>query len=276
MKSRSQKKILGIFQIKSPGKEGSLIRLHWDSHRNNFGDILNPIIATAYSSKQIRKISKWRHRFSDHYFAIGSILQRSTSKTIVWGSGLISEDALCKEPPGRICAVRGPLTRQQLIRQGIDCPEVYGDPALLLPLIYKPTAIGKKYKLGIIPHYKDKSHNWLNIITLNNPGIKIIDVQARDPLRVVDEIAGCERIVSSSLHGIIVGDAYGIPSIWIKLSDRPIGKGFKYRDYFASVGRVDRDPLIINDGTTLEEILNSFHDYRINIDLNKLINSCPF
>ena len=89
---------------------------------------------------------------------IGSILDRGTKSSIIWGAGLISEDSEPIEIPKKIYAVRGPKTREKLLKSGIDCPEIYGDPALLLPKIYNPK-IEKKYELGVIPHYIDKNNN---------------------------------------------------------------------------------------------------------------------
>jgi len=259
----------------SPDSE-KFIRLSWDAHRDNFGDILNPIIAEAFSSKPIKRVSSGKPGRIDHFFAIGSILQKCTRYTTVWGTGFISENVKCKQAPKKIYAVRGPLTKARLLAQGIECPEVYGDPALLLPEIYNPELYDKKFKLGIIHHYKDSSGFWLNKIKTQHPEIKIINVQNKNPLKVVDEIIACEKIISSSLHGIIVADAYEIPSIWIKLSDKVVGDGFKFRDYFASVGRKDTSPLNITENTTIDMILQSFYSYRIEIDLEKLIQNCPF
>ena len=93
---------------------------------------------------------------------------------------------------------------------------------------------------------------------------------------MVDEIISCEKIISSSLHGLIVADAYGIPAIWTKFSEKVLGDGFKFRDYFASVGRNDKSPLEINETTSVEMILNSFYTYKIEFDSEKLIRNCPF
>jgi pyruvyltransferase len=268
------KKVLDLLHKTKPSETDDFIRLSWDTWRYNFGDILNPIITEALSSKPVKRISSGQFGKYEHYFVIGSILQRCTENTIVWGSGFISEDVRCKQPPKRICAVRGPLTRAKLLEQGIECPEVYGDPALLLPSIYRPGVTDKKYKLGIVPHYKDKSCKWLK--SNQQPEILIIDVQNKNPLRVVDEIISCEKIVSSSLHGLIVADAYGIPAIWVKFSDRVLGEGFKFKDYFASVGRIDKSPLDIKDNTSTDIIIDSFYPYRIEFDMDKLRQNCPF
>lgn len=248
----------------------------WDAHRDNFGDILTPYIVEHFTDKNIKRISSKLFSLYDHYFVIGSILQKSRSTTTVWGSGFISDQVHCKQPPKKICAVRGPKTRERLLEVGVDCPQVYGDPALLMPEIYKPKhPIKKSYKLGIIPHYVDKKHPWLHQFE-ERKDFKIIDVQQKNPLKVIDDMLSCERVISSSLHGIIVADAYQIPSLWISFSDKVLGNGFKFQDYFLSVGRSDKEPQLIKADTSIEELLNAFQEYEISIDLEKLKAACPF
>lgn len=255
-------------------KEDSVF-LSYDAHRNNLGDILSPIIANHFGSKKIIRISKRKCHKVEHYFMIGSILQRCTSNSIIWGSGLISENSICKENPKKVLAVRGPLTRQKLIEQGIACPEIYGDPALLLPEVYPATKREAKYKLGIIPHFLDKNDPGLKGFT-DNSEIKIIDIQNREPLKVIDDMLNCKKIISSSLHGLIISDAYHIPSVWTQFS-KPIEKdNFKFQDYFASVGRTVDHPVLFSEFKKLNDILDAFEDYEININLEDLKNSFPF
>lgn len=250
--------------------------LSYDNHRKNMGDILSPIIARYLGSKKIRRISKRNCKKYEHYFMIGSILQRCTRHSVIWGSGLISKDATCKEKPKKVLAVRGPLTREKLIKQGIECPEIYGDPALLLPEIYPGTSQEKKYKLGIIPHFKDKNDPWLKEDLANHPEVCLIDIQNSDPLKVVDEMLTCQNIISSSLHGIIVADAYDIPSLWIEF-EQPFEDGhFKFQDYFKSVSRDVQGPVKIGPIKNLEDILEKFDTYKIKIDLQILKDSFPF
>jgi hypothetical protein len=69
-------------------------------------------------------------------------------------------------------------------------------------------------------------------------GWKIIDIlQANTVAKFVEEIHTCELILSSSLHGIILADSYNIPAYHTILSNNVIGGEFKFRDYYASVGR---------------------------------------
>lgn len=253
----------------------SKVYLSYDQHRKNFGDILSPIIANHYGIKKIKRISKRKCKFYDHYFMIGSILQRSTSHSIIWGSGFIAADVECSEIPKKVLAVRGPSTREKLLQAGIDCPEIYGDPALLMPEIYSGDHIKTEYKLGIIPHYLDKKDEALQKFR-NHPEVNIIDIQNNNPLQVIDEMLKCEKIVSSSLHGIIVADAYNIPSVWVQFSIPLEGGDFKFQDYFRSVQRSVSGVLKFNDFKSLDDITKVFKPYQINIDLEKLRSSFPF
>ncbi|WP_372793012.1 polysaccharide pyruvyl transferase family protein [Lutibacter sp.] len=257
-------------------KQDDVEYLSYDVHRNNLGDILSPIIANYFGSKKIKRISKRSSKNNEHYFMIGSIIERCNKNSIIWGSGLMYANSILKEFPKKILAVRGPLTRSRLIELGIPCPEVYGDPALLLPEVYPNTNPLVKYKLGIIPHFRDKENSWLKAHFYKNMDIKIIDIQNKNPLKVVDEILECEKIISSSLHGIIISDAYKIPSVWFEFSNLVEGSGFKFRDYFKSVGRLDEKPYQLTDFKNLDQILDVFQEYEIEIDLEKLKKTFPF
>ena len=115
-----------------------------------------------------------------------------------------------------IRAIRGPLTAKNI---GIDAP--HGDLGSLFRL--EQPNVAKQYAVGIIPHYIDKG-----MVSLSHYYIDI----AAGVDHVVAEAAKCERIISSSLHGIILADALGITNQW---KDHPavVGRGFKFRDYAA-------------------------------------------
>ena len=162
--------------------------------------------------------------------------------------------------------------------KGIDCPEVYGDPALLLPLHYYPN-IERKYKYGIIPHFNSLGDRVLNKFK-NNENIKIINFrQYKSCHSVIDEMLSCEFIFSESLHGLIISEAYNIPSKWIDISlEKREKSSFKFHDYFLSQGydiekALDFNGLNISD---LELIAKQPYHNHYNLDINKLISACPF
>jgi len=243
---------------------------------NNWGDNLSSTLVKLIAGEipvSVKQGFKVPPGESVH-LVLGSILQWADKNAIVWGSGFISASSKMEHQPKEIHAVRGPKSYEKLLAQGISCPKVFGDPSLLYPMFYKPKKIKKKYELGIIPHYVDKKVPIVKALQ-DKDDILVIDIQGSIN-QVVDDIYSCEQVASSCLHGIICADAYGIPSTWIKLSDRVIGKGFKFRDYFASVGRKDTEPLVMKEDVTVQQILDQFYDYKIDIDLDKMYNVCPF
>jgi len=127
------------------------------------------------------------------------------------------------------------MTREVLISAGIDCPMVYGDPAMILPLLYTPKN-SKTNRTIYIPHHS--IYTFSKSLFKDQTLFKIINPKNRKSLKIVDEIFNAKIVLSSSLHGLIIADAYGIPNIWVKLDDKVLtGQNFKYYDYFSSVGR---------------------------------------
>lgn len=250
---------------------------------SNFGDDLNYFIIkeltgmslVCYNNLLFRKLGLKITNIS----CIGSVIDMLTdNKTIVWGTGAISAQRQMSEKPYKVLAVRGPLTRKFLLENGISCPKCYGDPALLLPRLYTPKFI-KKFKVGIIPHYVDLNNEVvIRLLKLFGADCKLINVSCYGHWHdIVDEIVSCEFILSSSLHGLIVSDAYCIPNVWVEFSNKVWGNGFKFYDYYASVNRDNVSPCIIEDTFDVKDILGLRLRWKpIDIDLSGLINSCPF
>jgi len=243
---------------------------------NNWGDAVSPYLFEQLSGRKpnVRILPEDKLVDGEHVLLIvGSILGHATKFTGVWGAGYISDQSRCRTNRLTVYAVRGPLTRKILLNQGLSCPKVFGDPVLLFPRFYKPE-IQKKYKYGIVPHYVDRQNPWLKRVG-ENPNIKIIDVLNPSIFKFVDDVLSCERIMSSSLHGLVCADAYNIPSLWIQLSDKVHGDGFKFKDYFLSVQRKDRRPVLIKEDTAFKHVSAKFLDYKIKIDLEGLLEACP-
>ena len=264
-----------LYKYKEYLTEESYIKVDYVKKLNNFGDILNPVIIKRLIGRNvdIHSVNSKYYR-KTYLMAIGSILQRANKQAIVWGSGFIENESEIYQKPQKIYAVRGPKTRERLLQLNIQCPEVYGDPALLIPKFFTPPFSEKKYKIGIIPHYVDKEHNWLKK-TKNNKNVLIIDVQNPDPREVIKQMFCCETIASSSLHGLIVSDAYEIPNIWIKFSNNVRGGNFKYYDYFATTDRDNIKPYYIQESTDIQDIMKRVEKYKLVINVDKLVESFP-
>ena len=210
---------------------------------NNLGDDINIALVESLSGKKTRLYNSYLHFSLTNYMVIGSIIENFADKNSnIWGSGAIYGDPQKLNVfPKKVLAVRGRLTRNILLQKGIDCPEVFGDPALLLPYIYKPCK-KKKWDLGLIPHMYDYDSRFIQAYAENNR-VHIINLKNyTDWHDVIDEIVQCRYILSSSLHGLIISDTYEIPNMWIKISDRLLGGSFKFLDYFSGVGRNTNNP----------------------------------
>jgi pyruvyltransferase len=245
------------------------IHLYW-SKTCNWGDALNPYLIGALSGKTVRFASGTN---SDKWIAIGSILAAADARTSVWGAGFISETDEVKAMPRVIHALRGPLTWKKLRSAGISAPEVFGDPALLVSKIYKPP-IARDFRLGIIPHYVDKPLPMLERAKLDS-SVLVIDVES--PIeKFIDHVCRCELIVSSSLHGVICADAYGIPAVAVSMSNYVVGGRFKFTDYALAVSRKAHAPLPVVSFNDLLHAQDRAETLPRGYHTGHLLHSCPF
>ena len=245
----------------------------------NWGDIIPKTIINFFSkSNKLTNEDIFSVKYPQKPYKIystGSVMLYTKPDSIVWGTGCIAPGRI-GQTPKKIYAVRGPLTKKELDKRGISCPEIYGDPALLFPQIYNPK-IEKKYKLGIIPHYIDYFSNIDKQIikNLEGQGVKIIDVCSGEQ-KFIDELLEVETVVSSSLHGLIAADAYGIPNAKVNISNKLIGGNFKFNDYYLSVGRPEDNGLQLTEKTKISEIESLFFNEVINWNGDKLLNNAPW
>lgn len=212
-------------------------------------------------------------------FAIGSILDGSSYKTLVWGSGF--RENYSRYRGGKVYAVRGKLTQSLLPHHIANKKELaIGDPALLLPLVYTPNK-NVVHKIGIIPHFIDYDY----FSSIYSHKYYIIDVRTSDVEEVIKQICSCRFILSTSLHGLIISHAYGIPALWIK-KNWINSSDFKFYDYFSSVGipkyegfsNIDE---ILLDNSSIDNLFHRNKDFSL-IHLNlqtiqeNLIKAFPF
>ncbi len=250
--------------------------------KENYGDLLSKYLVEKISNKNVKFVHPKKQSClvfnKKNYLAIGSILQHASKDSIVWGSGIIdTKHTIAK---ARFNAVRGPKSREYLLAQGYECPEVYGDPALLLPEYFNPT-VDKKFKLGIIPHYKDYEHAFT--LFGSNPDIRVIDLLTLDVEKTTLEILKCENTISSSLHGLVVSHAYGIPSVWVEFSKEIFGDGVKYADYLLSLDLRVYKPEFISESKDLNTLMELIKEKpalpkrkRLQKIQQGLIENCPF
>jgi pyruvyltransferase len=245
---------------------------------NNFGDALNVPFIEYLSTKKIvyaKFLPRFIRRDQPTYAVIGSILQWSNNNCIVWGAGFISDKNIKIPVPSKIHLVRGPLTRQIFLENKIECPEVYGDPALLMPFIYNPK-IDKKYKLGFLPHFVNKNSEFIKSFENNDSCLIMNILCGQDFKRLISEMLSCEFIVTSSLHGLIIAHSYNIPVLWVKYSVELEGGRFKFDDYLLSVNKQKINPFLVEKHYDIKEYIALMDNEKIEINYFDILNSCPF
>ncbi|MEQ6203948.1 polysaccharide pyruvyl transferase family protein [Sulfitobacter sp. HNIBRBA2951] len=215
----------------------SPLRLHWWKAEPNFGDAINPLIVGHLAGRVVEHCGP---RKAD-LFAIGSMMQvvkrtqkearTSGERLAVWGTGLLNpvfgHDFLDNV---EVALLRGPITAALLKLQH----KRFGDPGLLINEVL-PFDGTRTDRIGIVPHYTLMEDAALLAFVASDPSYLLIDPRG-DAAEVCLQIASCAHVFASSLHGLIMADAYGVPNTWIE----PQGQSWlKYHDYAASVGRRD-------------------------------------
>ncbi|MBW3084563.1 hypothetical protein KEM60_00751 [Austwickia sp. TVS 96-490-7B] len=192
----------------------------WEGH-TNFGDQLTPVLLRG-----LGVIATHRPVEQASVIGVGSLIQQLPSdfEGLLWGTGLIVDIPV--DLPG----VRGVGVRGELTRSRISCPgmPVSGDPGLLTRLLFRP--VRRRYDVGVVVHYTHAEDARLAEMLQHTPGSLRIDVTRR-PWSVARDIASCRRIVTTSLHGLILADAFGIPAVWIRMPQGLYGGDFKFRDH---------------------------------------------
>lgn len=236
---------------------------HWQpkSGAQNFGDYLSRVIVSMLLAKRemlIDDVVQVRRRM----LAIGSVMHFAQDNDVIWGSGINGKIDERKHLFTQldVRAVRGPLTRRYLMERGIKVPEVYGDPALLLPTLF-PTRFRRSpsREVVFVPNLHDLSRatGECDVISPLLPWNK-----------VVEAILSSEFVVSSSLHGLIVAEAFGIPACYLRLSETEAM--FKFEDYYQGTGRTG-----IPVAGSFAEARSSGGSPRLDFDPQPLIDAFP-
>ena len=252
----------------------------YDIVPRNWGDELNKSFLEYITHKKFYFIpfSSSYLKPMTHYILIGSVLTvYNLNKTIVYGSGILDPSKEITGVPEKVISVRGPKTREILMKNGIECPEVYGDPALLLPVFYQPKLASGKRRIVVIPHMETSAK------TVKECCERIIDdysiLSLSDYNRwtdIVDAICSAKFVVSESLHGLIVAEAYGIPNVWVEFKDHPDYWDFKYNDFYASINKT-RKRIKLQEKPDFGDIQAQINTWeKGEIPYNKILSHFPF
>jgi hypothetical protein len=220
----------------------------------NFGDMLTPMLFDYFNVPY-----EWASAEHANLVGIGSLCEKipASFKGVIWTSGNLLSDHRNRFPEAQVVALRGKLTQGRTECSTSDSV-LLGDGGLLCHLLAPP--VRKRYKLGVIPHYVDHDHRILKRIANTSTEICVIDV-CDEAHSVIRQVAQCDNILSSSLHGLILADSLGIPNRWLKAFGEVIGAGFKFRDYYSAFGIEPPQPLVPRPTDTLDTLLPQIGDY---------------
>ncbi|TYQ02814.1 UNVERIFIED_ORG: polysaccharide pyruvyl transferase [Gordonia westfalica J30] len=170
----------------------------------------------------------------------------------VWGSGymLAVEGRKFRNfPDFDFYAVRGELTRGR-VHANRDLP--LGDPGLLASRVYRRSEVVPG-RVGLVYHYLHKKDSKVQLLL--GGSVFLID-PLRDPNEVASDITSCEFVYSSSLHGLVVADAFGVPNAWTPFARTLGGGNYKFDDYYSAFGEVAvaHAPEIITDAKATHEL----------------------
>jgi hypothetical protein len=262
------------------------IKLYWcrgkgrrNASQQNFGDYLSPIIVEMLSGK---KVSYSPVKSAD-LIAIGSVLAREEKAKLfgikrtldIWGTGAGYADEEFSAHH-RYHAVRGAFTKNQIKYDGGSNADL-GDPGLLANLYVEKLKV-KKWRVGIIPHYIDQDNSALSQIHASLKGSRIINV-FDEVETVLEDISQCEFVLSSSMHGLIVADSYGVPNRRLKLSDGVISN-HKFKDYYSCFSMDEPEPFtiqtLIENGIDFDSEIRGYSRSNISDVKDKLISRFPY
>jgi len=265
--------VLACFQgivssVYSNQLEGLPLRYWQKRNKENFGDYLSLKLVERLVGGKVAVANEQDSNGKPNLLAIGSILILARQGDVIWGTGMNGKRMDLQHYKFNnldVRAVRGPMTRDFLIKNfNIECPEIYGDPALLVPYFFPELKKSEnpKYSYIVIPHYSEEH--------LFPKDLYPHVVYPTEPWKdVIRKILNSSFVISSSLHGVIVAEAYGIPARYLRISENePL---YKYEDYYLGTNRSH-----FSYATSIEEALEMGGEAPCECDIEQLYYSFPF
>lgn len=205
----------------------------------NFGDELSPLVLEAATGKKV----KWARPESAEAVAIGSVLELYGYRgrgAVVWGSGLrqapcANEGEIVADRLGPVLAVRGPRTADALGSKAIHAAQ--GDPGVLAPMLIGSRSGAISRPTVVIPHFRvfATRDGLSHLRECKKRGLTVLPPTLH-PIEMASSIRDAAFVLTSSLHGLILAHAFGVPAQLVTFTQAAQQEpDFKYRDYLASV-----------------------------------------
>lgn len=197
----------------------------------NFGDLMSVALLEHFAGVK----AEWAPPEQAEIIVSGSTLDRFPDGWggVVAGAGMLHRSTFRDLSNATVLGLRGKLTLNRVnLPAGVS--PVIADPGLLASELVNPQR--NRFPLGVVPHWSDMTL-WDRFKHI--PGAVAIPAMG-DPLEVTARIGSCRKIVTSSLHGAVVADSFGIPRRiepfpGMKLNPKHEGSGMKFEDYCSAL-----------------------------------------
>lgn len=249
---------------------------YWQPKRGtNFGDelsmyVVSRLLRSLLGSSKTLQACHEKRCIQRRLFAIGSILHECRSGDTVWGSGINGKVGSRGYTFSGVDfrAVRGPLTRELVLKHGGNCPPVFGDPGLMFAKLFPEfdkTAVRRaERKVTFIPNLNDAV--MFDRHSIAGTGVTYVSPSSNWKM-VINEIRSSSLVLASSLHGIVLSDVYHVPCRpLVSMFEAP----FKFEDYFLATGRDQ-----VGYARNIKEALELGPVPKANIDLDPLVEAFP-
>lgn len=249
--ARHGKRIVGqIDAAESESFDESAYPAYWSRMGSGFSNYLGCWLVSLVIGEAVRNVQGTADA-SGAVASSGALLNELDRPGLtIWGSGasreFSSEDCgrVLANRPRRVVAVRGRATHNLLVSIGIQVDSVLGDPVLLLPRFYSPRVTSGGVVVCADSMHEDllvHKDDWLD-------DCRILGIH-RPASVVVSDIANARCCISSSLYGLIVAQAYGVPWLWLRVCGAATNDTeFQFHDFFSTLdGDIPQAQIEVSD-----------------------------
>ena len=235
----------------------------------NIGDQVILDVADRIFNYRPRRVSN----DIDHMLGIGSLFFMASTKSYIWGSGILTSDEPIPEiTPRRIRALRGMRTADRLTREGYRLPDVpFGDPGIFVSECVsccEADRVRMACEIIVIPHHSTYAA-WASGRFAGSMDVEILD-PCTNKIDFLKKIVQANIVISESLHGLVFATAFKKKVVWIGDADADL---FKYHDWFSMVESPPLKPLDPN--TDIDQLVSAARTYDHSIRTEDLRRNFP-
>lgn len=170
-----------------------------------------------------------------HLVVGGALVDHAGASSIVVASG-VSRREVEVSPEADFISVRGPMTARIVSRNGGPVIESFGDARLLMRRVHRLEQGETNGRLAFVRNHSDARIPY--ILPDDMDELPIAGSRPQEIGGAIQEMAGYDGIVTSSLGVMTLCHSYGIPCALMahERSPRAVHLDFQYRDYLLGAG----------------------------------------